>query len=118
MTQLIPPVNTPTAALPLASGAPLFDEEGFLYDPLVWDEAMAQRIAAQDGLAPLTETHFKVLHYLRDRYLRLGGLPVMRLVCRANDLDREGVNRLFGGCRGAWRTAGLPNPGEEAKTYM
>jgi tRNA 2-thiouridine synthesizing protein E len=33
-------------------------------------------------------------------------------------LGEHGVQRLFGGCREAWRIAGLPNPGEEAKNYM
>jgi len=28
------------------------------------------------------------------------------------------VQHLFGGCRSAWRLAGLPNPGEEALSYM
>jgi tRNA 2-thiouridine synthesizing protein E len=33
-------------------------------------------------------------------------------------LGKYAVDRLFGGCREAWRIAGLPNPGEEAKSYM
>jgi tRNA 2-thiouridine synthesizing protein E len=28
------------------------------------------------------------------------------------------VNDLFGYCLVAWRVAGLPNPGEEARSYL
>jgi tRNA 2-thiouridine synthesizing protein E len=42
----------------------------------------------------------------------------MSQVCRTHDLDRNAIKNLFGGCRQAWRIAGLPNPGEEAKAYM
>jgi hypothetical protein len=42
----------------------------------------------------------------------------MRLVCRAAGLDRHKAHKLFSGCRSLWRVAGLPNPGEEAKSYM
>jgi tRNA 2-thiouridine synthesizing protein E len=33
-------------------------------------------------------------------------------------MDKHAVQRLFGGCRAAWRIAGLPNPGDEALSYM
>jgi hypothetical protein len=42
----------------------------------------------------------------------------MRLICRAAGLDRHKAHKLFGSCRNLWRVAGLPNPGEEAKSYM
>ena len=95
-----------------------FDEDGFLTDPDAWDEEVAERIAREDGIETLTEEHWKIIRYLRDHYLRFGSLPVARLVCRANRLQKGSVRKLFNGCREAWRVAGLPNPGEEAKTYM
>ncbi len=55
---------------------------------------------------------------MRGRYFENGSLPVMRLVCRANGLDRQKAHKLFGSCKSLWRVAGLPNPGEEAKAYM
>jgi tRNA 2-thiouridine synthesizing protein E len=45
-------------------------------------------------------------------------MPYMSRICRIMHLGKHGVQRLFGSCREAWRIAGLPNPGEEAKTYM
>lgn len=95
-----------------------FDEDGFLTDPHAWDEGMAEWIAREDGIETLTDAHWQVIRYMRDHYLKFGSLPVARLVCRASHLQRDSIKSLFHSCRGAWRVAGLPNPGEEAKAYM
>jgi tRNA 2-thiouridine synthesizing protein E len=95
-----------------------FDEDGFLVDPLSWTPGVAAGIAARDGLPELKSEHWEVIGYLRDHYLRFGSLPVMSHVCRVNHLDRNCVHDLFHAPKEAWRIAGLPNPGEEAKAYM
>jgi tRNA 2-thiouridine synthesizing protein E len=94
------------------------DEDGFLLDPEAWTEETARLIAEMDGVGPLGPEHWAILSYLRSHCLLSGTLPVMRHVCRASHLEKDAVRRLFGGCREAWRMAGLPNPGEEAKAYM
>ena len=106
--------RAPGAQLPLLT----FDEDGFLLDPHTWTRETARAIAELDGIGKLGPDHWAVLFYLREHFLTNGTLPVMRQVCRVSHLDRHAVQRLFGGCREAWRTAGLPNPGEEAKSYM
>ncbi|MBL3601717.1 MAG: TusE/DsrC/DsvC family sulfur relay protein [gamma proteobacterium endosymbiont of Lamellibrachia anaximandri] len=95
-----------------------FDDDGFLIDPYQWNRKMAQTIAETDGIGNLGHDHWAVIHYMRECHLNSGGLPVMSHICRKMHLDKHGVEKLFGGCREAWRIAGLPNPGEEAKTYM
>ena len=97
---------------------PRFDEDGFLLDPLSWTPDLASEIARHDGLPLLTHAHWDVIGYLRRHYLQFGTLPVMGHVCRVYHLDRHCVSDLFHGSREAWRVAGLPNPGEEAKAYM
>lgn len=97
---------------------PGFDEDGFLLDPLMWTPGMASEIAQSDGLVQLTTEHWEVIEYLRDHYLRFGMLPVMRHVCQAYELESSCVADLFHDPREAWRIAGLPNPGEEAKAYL
>jgi dissimilatory sulfite reductase related protein len=96
----------------------LFDEDGFLVDLGQWNEALAQRIAQREGIVRLDEPHWRLIRHVRERFLALGGLPSLRRVCRATGLSRDEVHDLFGGCLPVWRIAGLPNPGEEAKTYM
>lgn len=114
---------SPAAYSGLASAHPtlsglLFDEDGFLVDPATWTREAARQIAAADGVGRLTPDHWAIIFDLRERYLKSGSLPVMSHICRVHHLKRGAVNELFGGCRRAWRVAGLPNPGEEAKTYM
>jgi TusE/DsrC/DsvC family sulfur relay protein len=95
-----------------------FDADGFLADPDRWTPDMAQRIAWMDGIRELTDKHWEVIAHVRKHFFGHGTLPVMRLVCRAAGLDRHKAHKLFGDCKGLWRVAGLPNPGEEAKSYM
>jgi len=96
----------------------LFDDDRFLTAPDQWNEELAQRIARSEGVGLLTEPHWRIIHHVRGRYMELGGLPSMRRVCRATGLSREEIYGLFGGCLEVWRIAGLPNPGEEARSYL
>jgi tRNA 2-thiouridine synthesizing protein E len=97
---------------------PELDDDGFLKDPALWDEDFARSLARIDGLGDLGPAHFSILRYLREHYLAHGALPPMKHVCRATHLPFHAVGDLFHGAREAWRLAGLPNPGEEAKSYM
>jgi len=107
---------TRAAGRPFACSA--FDDEGFLVDPAVWTTVLACQLALLEGVDALTPKHWQVIDIVRERYLRLGALPVMRLVCRAADVDPHAAHRLFPSCRSLWRIAGLPDPGEEARAYM
>lgn len=98
--------------------APDFDLDGFLYDTELWDEDTARRIAAMDGLGELDERQLAVVRRLRETYRRTGAAPALAHVCRLDGLEPDCMNRLFPSAREVWRIAGLPNPGEEAKSYL
>lgn len=98
--------------------ATVYDEDGFIVDPQQWTETLSIILARDEGITQLTPAHWKLIHFIRDYYLSLGGIPPMRLVCRRLGMEREVVKSLFDGCLKLWRIAGLPNPGEEAKAYM
>jgi len=95
-----------------------FDQDGFLIDPAKWNRAVAQQIAGEDGIGELTEEHWALIQQLRDHYFAHGALVSERHACKTNDLDAGCMPELFGSMREAWRIAGLPHPGEEAKNYM
>lgn len=95
-----------------------FDEDGFLFASENWTPSLAEDLAREEGLSELTAKHWEVIHHVRERYFSLGTLPVMRPVCRAVGLDPNKAHHLFSSCKSLWRIAGLPNPGEEAKSYM
>lgn len=94
------------------------DPDGFLLDPARWNKSLARALAHLSGVDELTPRHWAVVYYLREHHLTYGSLPPMSQVCRTQGLDRYAVKSLFGGCLNAWRTAGLPNPGDEARSYM
>jgi tRNA 2-thiouridine synthesizing protein E len=95
-----------------------FDEDGFLNDPATWNKELAQQIAGNDGVGNLGALHWEVIGQLRDHYLNHGSLVPTRHVCRVSNLEPQCVSDLFRNMQEAWRIAGLPNPGEEAKSYM
>ena len=96
----------------------LFDEDDFMINPDLWTKTIAEQLAANAEVGELTQAHWDIIEFLRDRYLRLGAIPPMRRVCREFGHKRDAIRSLFGGCLQLWQIAGLPYPGEEAKTYM
>jgi TusE/DsrC/DsvC family sulfur relay protein len=103
------------------SGTPapeLFDEDGLIRDFTSWTEPLAEFLAQEAGINRLSEEHWKIIRAMREHYKRLGAAPAMHRVCHDAGIERQQVNKLFGYCLVAWRVAGLPNPGEEAKSYL
>jgi len=95
----------------------LFDEDGFILEPNLWTEIFAENTATELHIKQLTPAHWQIIKLVRERHQAFGSILPMRLVCRKKEL-RGVVKGLFGGCKNLWRVAGLPNPGEEARTYM
>jgi len=108
-----------TTHLDIPGGAPVeIDEKGYLLDWLAWSPAVAETMAAADGVV-LQDDHRVVLEIFRDYYQQFDIEPPMRaLVRRVRDaLGEEKGNsrylyRLFSDGPGtqACRYAGLPRP--------
>ena len=88
------------------------DEDGFLQDPEIWDAAVAQDFALTEHVETLTESHWKVIHYLRNYYLEFGIAPMVRKVCKETGFKLKEIYDLFpsGPAKGACKLAGLPKP--------
>ncbi|HKJ76312.1 MAG TPA: TusE/DsrC/DsvC family sulfur relay protein [Gammaproteobacteria bacterium] len=93
-------------------------QQGFPDEQGVWSEEVARRLAQQDGIGDLGEEHWRVIRTLREHFLQYGAAAPERYACHTADLDEHCIHRLFQSSREAWRVAGLPDPGEEYKTYM
>jgi len=94
------------------------DENGLLLDMQQWSESVAILIAEQNGIDELTEAHWAFIQALRAYYLEFKVAPPMSLLCRKQGISTNCVQKLFCNCLTAWRVAGLPDPGEEAKSYL
>jgi tRNA 2-thiouridine synthesizing protein E len=99
-------------------GTAIFDPDGFLLDPAMWSESLADRVAQNDGLGELNELQTSLLLALRREYAKHGSLTALSHVCHLTGQSADCMHQLFPSPREAWRIAGLPNPGEEAKAYM
>lgn len=96
----------------------IFDSDGFLLDPTIWSEGLADRIARSDGLGELNQTQIGLLHALRREYSKHGSVTALSHVCHLSGQKANCMQHLFPNPREVWRVAGLPNPGEEAKSYL
>lgn len=94
------------------------DQYGLLCEPSAWSEALAEEIASIDGLGELTDDHWAMIHSLRDYYDEYEVAPPISMLCTENGLKKECGSALFHTCMTAWRVAGLPDPGEEARSYL
>lgn len=99
-------------------GIAIFDPDGFLLDPAMWSEDLADRIAQNDGLGSLSELQVALLRTMREEFAKHGSVTALSHICHLAGQNPDCLQHLFPGPREAWRIAGLPNPGEEAKTYM
>jgi TusE/DsrC/DsvC family sulfur relay protein len=90
----------------------LFDREGFLWDPRQWSEEVAKVLAKEIGLVELSETHWRILRFLRVYYFQNGRSPLNREIKKGTGISLMEMETLFpGGIKyGARRLAGLPNP--------
>jgi dissimilatory sulfite reductase related protein len=95
-----------------------FDATGFLTDARVWNEEIAKAIAKYDGIGALTAAHWRVIGHLRRSWLDCHALPSVSHTCHIAGMGSQCLEELFHGPREAWRVAGLPDPGEEARAYM
>ena len=83
---------------------------GFLMDPDNWDEEYAAFKSYEMGIEePLTDRHWKIIHFLRDRFAKDGVVPTVYETCETNGFEIEDLEKLFprGYHRGAVKLAGL-----------
>lgn len=88
------------------------DAEGFMTDPAQWNEQVAAAIAAEAGIAELTDRHWLVVNFMRDRYLESGSAPSIRTLGKASGVPIKELYELFpkGPAKLAAKIAGIPKP--------
>ena len=88
------------------------DEDGFLQNAEIWNEAVALDFARTEGLTALNESHWKIINYIRYYYDQFGIAPMIRKLCKQTNFKLEEIYGLFpsGPAKGACKVAGLPKP--------
>lgn len=88
------------------------DDKGYLVEFEQWNDRVAEALAAHDGIAELTEEHWRVIDFLREYQEEHGAAPMIRVLCKGVEMTLQRIYDLFPGgpAKGACRVAGLPRP--------
>ncbi|NUQ11763.1 MAG: TusE/DsrC/DsvC family sulfur relay protein [Gemmatimonadaceae bacterium] len=88
------------------------DAEGFLQKPEQWTEDLAAGIARGEGIDPLTDRHWLVVRFMRERYLQNGQAPTIRTLGRESGVSTKELYQLFpkGPAKLAAKIGGIPKP--------
>lgn len=95
---------------------PDIDEEGYLVEPLTWNEEIAERFANQENIQ-LTEDHWDAIRFMRQYYAEHQVAPDVRhvtkhLSVRLGPASRNAIFELFpyGYVKQACKIAGMKRP--------
>jgi TusE/DsrC/DsvC family sulfur relay protein len=97
----------------LIADAPVdVDAEGFLTDPAQWNEEIAAAVSAQNGIPELSDRHWLVVRFMRERYLATGTAPSIRSLGKESGVPIKELYELFpkGPAKLAAKIGGIPKP--------
>lgn len=88
------------------------NDEGFLLDAAQWTPEVAEALAEEAGVGPLTDRHWKVLTFCREDAAREGQPPGLRRISKLSGVGMKDLYQLFpkGPGKLAAKIAGLPKP--------
>lgn len=84
------------------------DEKGYLVDPTMWNEEVAQTLAHHEGLPPLDQSQLEIIRQLREYYSTNKVFPILDNICRMTHNPGHCVYNAFTNPEKAWKIAGLP----------
>ncbi|HXH96173.1 MAG TPA: TusE/DsrC/DsvC family sulfur relay protein [Gaiellaceae bacterium] len=88
------------------------DGEGFLTDPGQWSEEIGGQVAREAGIPELTDRHWLVVRFMRERYLATGTAPTIRSLGKESGVPVKELYALFpkGPAKLAAKIGGIPKP--------
>ncbi len=88
------------------------DENGFIQQPELWNDRVALALASTEGITHLSESHWKIVNYIRAYYEEFDIAPMIRKLCKETGFSLKEIYELFpsGPANGACKVAGLPKP--------
>ena len=78
------------------AGVPVeLDAEGFMTDPNQWTPEIAEEIARQNGIDPLTDRHWEVIDFCRKENQENGAPPTVRKITKGTGIPTKEMYALF-----------------------
>jgi len=89
-----------------------FDKDGFMVDPQLWNDEVANAIAVEEGINEMSADHWAIVNFIREYWKANDLAPPVRMICQELNMGVRQIYKLFtsGPARGACRVAGLPKP--------
>lgn len=88
------------------------NDEGFLTNPSEWTKEIAVEIAKEEGIAELTDAHWKVIDFCRASAGQSGAAPTLRAITNGSGVSTKELFGLFpkGPAKKVARISGLGKP--------
>ena len=88
------------------------NDEGFMTDPSEWNKDIAVVIASEEGVAEMTDAHWKVIDYCRQVGLESGSAPTLRNITNGAGVPTKQLFGLFpkGPAKKVAKISGLGKP--------
>jgi tRNA 2-thiouridine synthesizing protein E len=89
-----------------------FDAEGFMTNYKDWDLEIAKVLAAEEGIAALTDRHLLVVNFMRKEFEAKGDGPSIRKLTKESGVPTKELYELFpaGPAKKAAKIAGIKKP--------
>lgn len=72
-----------------------FDEDGFMADPNQWNKTVAETLAEEIGISPLTDGHWRVIEFCRSDFEAQGDAPTLRRITKVGGVATKELYKLF-----------------------
>lgn len=88
------------------------NDEGFMTNPAEWDKEIAVELAKEEGIAELTDAHWKVIDYCRAEGAKSGKAPTLRQITTGTGISTKELFGLYpkGPAKKVARISGLGKP--------
>jgi tRNA 2-thiouridine synthesizing protein E len=88
------------------------NDEGFLVNPNDWNKEIAKDLADMEGIGELTEAHWKIIDFCRDRAEDSGAAPTLRQISKGAGVSTKELFSLFpkGPAKKVAKISGLGKP--------
>lgn len=71
------------------------NDEGFMTNPAEWDRDIAVELAKEEGIATLSEAHWKVIDFCRQAGAASGSAPTIRQITTGTGLTTKELFTLY-----------------------
>ncbi len=88
------------------------NEEGFMTNPAEWTKEIAVELAKEEGIAELTDAHWKVIEFCRESAKTSGKAPTLRTITNGAGVSTKDLFTLFpkGPAKKVAKISGLGKP--------